>query len=324
MAQINENLIRKVFDEMVKYRPEYNVLKPLGESNFNILGDFVFNNFPYPVGVEIRRILAQSQLNHDRLYQMYKTIERTIQFTGFIMLSQLWNEKLKKGKSIEITNSFSEFLKVQFKELSLGKMIQLIREIIIIFKNNNIAWFIPEMERSFDKDFFKALDYWASERNDYAHFKNNFSPEEKCIKHEENLIVVLQKISFLAKYQLVSVREIKVKKTKKFGPEFQHDVGLMSGTSTPFIQHTLKGRSYYDSHSVLLLKTLQTVDEYLNLSPLIIVNNNTNLMYVSNKNDKLKYIGVDTKDKEENDLSNLDIYNNLKEEYEDLIYCFNQ
>ena len=108
MAQINENLIRSVFDEMVKYKSSLSKYLIVDEDeedeeiDYRILGDQIIKNFPWPVGVELRRLFSGSmrQLDRLRLDQIFKTIERTMQFVSFVMLSQLWKDKLKKVVSL--------------------------------------------------------------------------------------------------------------------------------------------------------------------------------------------------------------------------------
>jgi len=51
--------------------------------------DLIIKNFPWPVGVELRRLFSGSmrQLDRMRLDQIFKTIERSMQFLSFVMLS---------------------------------------------------------------------------------------------------------------------------------------------------------------------------------------------------------------------------------------------
>ncbi|MGD0341180.1 MAG: hypothetical protein ABSA76_05685, partial [Bacteroidales bacterium] len=96
MAAINEDLILKVFDQMVKYRPSLSKYIPEKdedeEIDNRIIGDLVIKNFPWPVGVELRRLFSGSmrQPGKLRLDQIFKTIERTMQFVSFVMVCQVW------------------------------------------------------------------------------------------------------------------------------------------------------------------------------------------------------------------------------------------
>ena len=80
MAQLNEDLIRSVFPEMLKYKPTLSKFTMVDddeeEVDYRILGDQVIKNFPWPIGVELRRLFSGSmrQLDRMRLDQIFKTI----------------------------------------------------------------------------------------------------------------------------------------------------------------------------------------------------------------------------------------------------------
>src|SRR5476649_2436201 len=100
---MNEQLITNVFSSIVKYKPSLQKYleadEPGEDVDVRILGDLLIKNFPWPIGVEIRRLFsgAMRQPDRGRLDQLFKTIERTMQFLSFVMLVQLWEEKIKKG-----------------------------------------------------------------------------------------------------------------------------------------------------------------------------------------------------------------------------------
>jgi hypothetical protein len=52
--------------------------------------------------------------------------------------------------------------------------------------------------------------------------------EKRCVEYEEKLTFILQRISFLAKYKLVSVKEIKVIKSKVNDATFHHVIDLLN------------------------------------------------------------------------------------------------
>src|SRR5512140_3102518 len=102
MAEINEDLIVKVFAEMVKNRPSLSKYIPEEEDeedvDYRIIGDLVIKNFPWPVGVELRRLFSGSmrQPGKLRLDQIFKTIERSMQFVSFVMVCQVWYDIISK------------------------------------------------------------------------------------------------------------------------------------------------------------------------------------------------------------------------------------
>ncbi len=338
MAQINEDLIRTVFDEMAKHKAS--LLKMILTededeeiSDYRVLADLVIKNFPWPIGVELRRLFSglMRQLDRMRLDQIFKTIERSMQFISFVMLSQLCKEKTA-GK-ITIPESFSNEFKTRFFVLSLGNFTWMIRAIGNMFSDQKIEWFMPEMGEYFSNKFYNALDFWVPERNEIGHYQINLTQsdiEKRCVEYEEKLTFILKSIAFLAKYKLISVKEIKVTKSKIADASFHHIIDLLNSSDSDFKAQELEVPSFTESHSVLLMKTIKSIDEYLNLSPLIIDTSTEILdakekfeikkdifMYSKYRDDHLMYLGTEVTEK--CDLRSLKIYETLLMEFKQML-----
>ena len=337
MAQINEYLIRSVFDEMARYKPSLSKMAVTDDDevlpDYRILGDLIIKNFPWPVGVELRRLFSgiMRQLDRMRLDQIFKTIERSMQFLSFVMLSQA-PEEITQGKLI-IPESFRNEFKNRFLVLSLGNFTWMIRAIGTMFRDQKIEWFMPEMSDCFDSKFYGALDFWVPERNEIGHYQINLTQEEiekRCVEYEEKLMFILQRISFLAKYRLVSVKDIKVIKSKIHKAAFHHVFDLLNSSDSDFKANEFDEARFTESSSVLLMKNIKVLDEYLNLSPLIIDTSGEVLdskekfeikkdifMYSKFRNDQLMYLGTEVTEKI--DLRSLKNYETLLEEFRYLL-----
>ena len=337
MASINEDLIRSVFDEMVRHKPSLSRMVMIDDDeeipDYRVLGDQIIKNFPWPIGVELRRLFSGSmrQLDRMRLDQIFKTIERAMQFLSFVMLAQLVKSK-EEGK-LEIPASFSnEFINRIFV-LSLGNFSWMIRAIGNLYQVQKLEWFMPEMSECFDNKFYGALDFWVPERNEIGHYQINLIQEDiekRCVEYEEKLTFILQKLSFLAKYRLVSVKEIKVIKSKFTVAAFNHVFDLLNSSDSDFKANELRESTYTDSNSILLMKNIKSLDEYLNLSPLIIDTSTEVLdskekfeikkdifMYSKFRNDQLMYLGTEVTEKI--DLRSLKNYDTLLGEFKYLL-----
>jgi len=318
MSQINEDLIRTVFDEMVKHKASLSKMVMEEEededlSDYRVLADLVIKNYPWPIGVELRRLFSGSmrQLDRMRLDQIFKTIERSMQFLSFVMLSQMVKEKARGHLSIP--DNFSREFNNRFLVLSMGNFSWLIRSIGNIFGDQKVEWFMPEMAVSFSSKFYNALDFWIPERNEIGHYQINLTQEDiekRCVEYEEKLTFILQSIAFLAKYKLVSVKEIKVTKSKVQEATFHHVIDLLNSSDSDFRAKEFHEHSFTESHSVLLMKTMKSLEEYLNLSPLIIDTSTEILdtkekfdikkdifMYSKFRNDQLMYLGTEVTEK---------------------------
>jgi hypothetical protein len=301
--------------------------------DYRILGDLIIKNFPWPIGVELRRLFSGSmrQLDRMRLDQIFKTIERSMQFLSFVMLSQAVKSK-DEGKLV-IPGSFGSEFRNRFLVLSLGNFSWMIRAIGNLYQEQKIEWFMPEMAEYFDNRFYGALDFWVPERNEIGHYQINLTQEDiekRCVEYEEKLTFILSKISFLVKYRLVSVKEIKVIKSKNRKASFNHVFDLLNSSDSDFRANELQESSFTDSQSVLLMKNIKSFDEYLNLSPLIIDTSTEVLdtkekfeikkdifMYSKYRNDQLMYIGTEVTEKV--DLRSLKNYETLLMEFKYLL-----
>ena len=182
MGAINEGLILKVFEEMLKSKPSLSKYIPEKdddeEVDYRIIGDMVINNFPWPVGVELRRLFSGSmrQTCKLRLDQIFKTIERTIQFVSFVMVCQVWYDVTSKKVTLSdpVRNEFAN----RFAVLTMGNFCWLIRTLATTYTEQKLGWFLPEMNEKFDKKFFAALDFWVPERNEIGHYQKNLDDLE--------------------------------------------------------------------------------------------------------------------------------------------------
>jgi len=334
---MNEELIQAVFRKMAEYKPSLNkylIQDEDGEEiDFRILGDQLIKNFPWPIGVELRRLFSGSmrQLDRSRLDQIFKTIERTTQFLSFVLISQLWEERRKH--EIDLPDEFISQFEKRFSVLTLGNYTWIIRIICKIFEKNDTDHFISEKKEIFNKKFFDLLDFWVPERNEIGHYQINLMQDEierRCVEYEEKLKTILVGISFFIKYKLVTVRQINVMKQKHKEAQFNHILDLLNSSDSDFKATEVKNLLYADSNAVLLLKDFKYPNEFLNLSPLIIDTRTEIIdskdkfaikkdifLYTKFQNNKLFYLGTEVTEK--CDLTCLSIYNELVEQYKEMI-----
>jgi hypothetical protein len=247
------------------------------------------------------------------------------------MLCQLWKDT--KEKKLVLPESFKKEFQDRILVLTMGNFAWLIRAIGTFMQEKAIPWYMPEMGENFDKIFYAALDFWVPERNEIGHYQINLTNQEiekRCVEYEEKLAFILEKIAFIAKYKLVSVREIRVIHPKNQEAKFNHLIDLLNSSDSGFKAQELEESRFAESSSVLLMKSLKTIDEYLNLSPLVIDTNSEIIddkekfdikkdifMYTRLKGDQLMYVGTEVT--ERCDLRSLHNYANLLEQFKDML-----
>lgn len=332
----NDTLIDEVFQALVKHKPSLEAVLALSEDDGidrRLLADQIVRNFPWPIGVELRRLFSGSMRSSDRrrLDQLFKTAERTMQFLAFTMLAQVWKER--KAGVLELPASFVGEFERRFEQLTLGNIAWLVRVLGKAITTNSAATFLPELKEVLNDRFYASLDQWVPERNEIGHYQVNLTGEEierRCVECGERLGELLAALALFSRYKLVSVREIQVRKPRSKEAVFQHRIDLLNSSDSDFKASDVEGIHFTESHAVLLLRSLQDIDEYLNLSPLIIDTHSELIdakekleirkdifLYTKIKGDHLMYTGTEATEK--CDLRSLGNYADLLEEFRDLV-----
>ncbi len=328
-----KTIIETVFQAMIRHRPRLaRFLTEDDDEDFDVreLADQVVKGFPYPVGVELRRLFSSehNRLDRGRLDQIFKTIERTLQFTAFVMLSQLLDEGQKSTGGF-VRPLFEQLIRPS--GLSMGDFSALINVAGNCFHQAGITPFMPEMEKVLNKAFYAKLHFWTPERNEIGHYLINLDAgeiERRCLEYSERLAVILADLAFLIKYPLVSIVEIRVEKTRGNPVRFIHSIKPLSSASSNLPEESLC-ETFSDSHAVLLLKSMKDPPTgFLNLSPLVIDTSNELLvnreqvenikkdLFLFNRRDRdgrLRYLGTTLTG--QCDLRHLSCYSRLQAEF---------
>ena len=298
-----------------------------------LLADQMVKNFPWPIGVELRRLFSGSMRSFDkrRLDQLNKTIERTLQFLSFIMVIELY-EAAGNGK-IKLEASFIKEFHQRFITLSLNDCTWIINTIGTLFEKSKLDYFVPEMKNLHKEDFYAALDFSASDNTKTEINQTNLKDEEierLCVEYLDKLALILTGFAFIVNYKLVTMKEIKVLKHRHKDALFEHWMDLLNSSDSDFRSKGEIFNTFSDSNSILLMKSLKEPGQFLNLSPLIIdtrsevidsrdKNNLQKDIFVYSKfiDNKIFYWG--TEYKVMSDLSSLSNYQILVDEFNEIL-----
>jgi len=289
------------------------------------VADKIIQSFPWPIGVELRRLFSgdKRELNKDRRDQALKVAEKATQFIALVLLAQLWEEV--KNKKINITPDFKQQFKL--KKPSFGIWAGLVRAIHSIFENQRINPFTDHFSNKCfsNRNFIKQMEKLVEMRNDIAHGKREWPPEEV----EESLKEFLCNIAFLVRYKLVAVSEIEVLKSRLSNVMYKHSFRILNSSHEDFISEDKEYDSFFESHIVLLFKDFASPKPYLNLSPFIIdtsaylknkrVDGIRQGVYVYNDmvNESFNYYFTNAN--ETSVMNNLPLFNEIENEFRDLI-----
>ena len=334
----SESMIREIFDAMIAHKPVLEkfilVDEDEGETvDIRLLAYQIFKNYPWPIGVEIRRLFSVGLKNStkQRYAQLQKTALRNVRLMAFIAISEL--VQMVQTKKVKLTNEEKDVLRTNLQTISASGLVAIINTVVDVASTHKNTCFVEELNEIFDVVFFREMDDWLALTQDESIASPNY--EELCAGLEQIVVFLLKKSAFLVKYKLVNVGSIKVLKSKFKPATFEHNLHILNSADADFQLHQEVLDQFSDSNAVLLLKSIKDSKKFLNLSPLVIDTHSEEIhskesarlkkdifLFDKYKDGNLHYLGTEVT--ANNDLSGLKHYNELVEEYEVMMKLISQ
>ncbi len=270
MAEYNQKLYGEMEDEFGD---------PKDEREYP---EIIIKNFPWPIGSQIRILVANAdmmnQAGRPRLKQLLYTYVVSSQFLSYILLAELWDAKIN-GR-ITLADDFQETFESIPMHVDAYDFVDLIDKAREVYRHHSLEPFIPEMEVVFKMLEEKGETYEAYQFLEGMRQRVNdedLAAEEMvqvCNETEFCLTAFLKLIAFLAHYRLVTVKDINIFKPRHREALFRMQLGVLNAFDKELLRSREKDQKIYtDSHSVLVVRNLKDMQEYLNLSPFIIDKN---------------------------------------------------
>lgn len=286
--RINEYFL-DVCWEMGKYKAE--IQEKLDSSTITEGEQFelMIKHFPWLISTQVRVLLssspAMSTPTLGRLEQIISTYLSVGQLVYFISLSQLWGQKYYK-KVGRIQLPLEDIFQLKLEGYPHFDYIARAGQLIGEFQHHPTAsLFIEELKELKNSlqdqdECYQAYQYLESKRGQLLSgqvdaLKNNI--HEACLEAEYALSVMLCKIAFLAQYQMLTVRDIKLHKLRyQESASYFHFIGKLHAhmeSSIIVSEEPQQYEQYLDDHSVILLRSLDQPEPFINLTPFIIDRN---------------------------------------------------
>ena len=280
--------IYPVMDAMVAHEP--NLEEELLDRDGEPIDDReylakIIENFPWPIGAQIRRLVSNDpEMNTPtmtRLEQITSTYVVTCQLLLYILLAQLWKARQKGEKVPNVY--FLDALSMNRESFEVFDFMSHIKQILQMFEENDYPLFIEEYKEILTAlkekgEFYNSYLFLESIRSRMNANGANLSSEayQLCVDAEFAMSQILLKAAFLVKYQMITVRDIMIVNPWHKKEAFNHYMGRLNAQEGDFLTLFKKPRSftdYADSRSVLLVRDLKNLEDYVNLSPFIIDKN---------------------------------------------------
>ncbi|MBN2662300.1 MAG: hypothetical protein JXR68_01510 [Bacteroidales bacterium] len=238
----------------------------------------VENDFPYPIAAEFRILNTEEYLEPDenRLKQLLRTVESTAHFLSIISLVDL-TENIIKNPELIIPETFKKEFGGRIVRTSFGKWVALLREVIKVFKINDLTMFVSELAdyfikgKSSESEAQIAFNKVTTIRNKIAHFDSvptKKDIENFCLETEEFLEIILGELEFIQDYPFLYVNNVNVTYLKWQNPSYVHAFSEVIGNTSKFRAYKKKLKGLVNTPAVILTK--ENEENYLNLEPFII------------------------------------------------------
>jgi len=232
------------------------------------------------LGIQLRKLMSigEEELSESKIKRYLEnsqlTVKRALQLICYVLLSRLWDFQLNNTCKFSQTqsNALVRFFK-NAAEDSINGFTDLLKNLVEVFSENNADLPFPQL-----KELLPALQTGAAFRNAAIYLHGVTDPLNKaayrlndCSEAEKNLAVVLENLSFLAAYKIISIKEIDYafQRNDKEGL-YLHNYSLLEGSSqnNNNQEKVRKENSPVISYTVLLIK--DNIRQNINLAPFVI------------------------------------------------------
>ena len=270
-------------DEMCKYNPDIyaQMVEKRGEEIIKKDSKeypwLVIENFPWPIGSQIRLLRFYDKPDLERLRHLVSTYIITGQLLYYILLSDLWEKnQAEEGSSWTHTSMDKQrFSKFDLFE-HLPELFKRITEKGLPFVSE-FELLVEQLENS-ESPLCKAHDMLEDLRAKLLSDPPTADLEKLCVRIEQATSIVLRSAAFLARYRLLTVRNILISKPRFENLVYDLEMGPLNATQGSGLnlyqdKAYRRKQNYADSSSIVLVSNEDRLDSSLNLSPLVMDKN---------------------------------------------------
>ena len=284
-AAVNDGLVQTLFNALSPFNPEVGMLLELSKKNNRIdlrtVRQMIMDAYPAPVGEQIRKLFASNMVDEQRLRQLVVTYEAVTKLFAFAMMSQYWNARFDNA-ALTIDDAqrgaIEAFVNLDAASEPTFDYLALVTTVDAVLATNKIPAFMAECSglaaALADGEGHIAQAFMNEMRGELAKGPPATGEIQSfCVQAEAHLGVILKQLAFLVGYKLATIKGIDISKTRHKPPEFRHRQVMLDRLTAGFLDLIETRTAFTDNESVILLKNLDDVSQYLNLTPFIIDQN---------------------------------------------------
>ena len=254
-----------------------------GTVDERLVREAIINAFPSPIGEKLRILFAGGQMGDPRLRLAVATYDITSRFVAFALLAQLWD--LFEDKPGAVTLSDAQWQAIEaFNQLDAAgaarfDFLDLAITLTAALAANQAPAYMSQCATlaaaMAQPECAAAQSFMNTMRA--AIFDATVDPAkvtELAQQADTHLDATLYVLTFVVGYKLATIKEITINRSRRKEPSFLHRrvvldraaAGLYKDDTQPLLH-------FADNESVILLKDLDDVTSYLNLSPFVLDQN---------------------------------------------------
>ncbi|MEB2778591.1 hypothetical protein SYJ56_25000 [Algoriphagus sp. D3-2-R+10] len=241
----------------------------------------IINGYVGVIGVQIRKLMSigEEEYSENKMMRYLEhcqiTAKRGIQLICYALISALWDYQLniKVKFSSSQTNVLVNFFRNSADEDILA-FLELLRNLLEVYHENKLEFLISEsldlLPGLKEESEFKSA---CEKLNEVSQLINNSSYQlNDCIEAEMNLAIVLENLSFLSEYRMISINQIDYNQQRNDAEGlYLHNYTLLVGENK--VNDSSQGNVRRESSPVISHAVIIFKDNYrknINLDPFII------------------------------------------------------
>ncbi len=277
-----------VLDEMTKYNPDIyaQMLEQRGgdtvKKDSREYPELLVRNFPWPVGSQVRLLRLHDTPDAERLELLVSAYVRTTQMLYYILLSDLWEQR--RACTITVPRDFDAAVPLTKSALDTFDFLARTVALYKLFVEQGVRPYVAEYERvaaaweDSAHPLQKAHAHLEQLRAAVASDTATTDLAQRCVSAEQAFAVVLRSAAFLARYRMLTVRNIAVDAPRFSTVSYELDLGPLNAAENSALNlyqdvASRRKTQFGNSQSIVLVRDENELGDGLNLSPFIIDKN---------------------------------------------------
>lgn len=247
-----------------------------------VVREEITNAWPAPIGEQLRKLFAGGQLGEPRLQLLIDTYDIATRFIAYALLAQLWDlfearpgqVKLDDSswQAIDAFNARDAASAANFDHIGLA--IELVRAL----KVNGVRPLMVEcegLEAAFAApDCSAARAFIAQARQGLINHSLDSAAIDALVQQGDTHVdAALYAMTFVVGYKLATIKQITIDKQRNKNASYLHRRVVLDRVSAGYSDDTYALAQFAANGAVILVKNLDDVSTYINLSPFVIDQN---------------------------------------------------